>query len=41
MLIKSLLFSAVVFHPVLLFSQNVAVNNDGSAPHPNAILDVK
>ncbi len=41
MLIKSLLFTATVLLPIILFSQNVAVNNDGSAPHPNAILDVK
>jgi len=41
MLIKSLLFTATVLLPIILFSQNVAVNNDGSTAHPNAMLDIK
>lgn len=41
MLIKYLLFVGTVLVPFMLFSQNVAVNNDGSAAHPNAMLDIK
>lgn len=41
MLNKSLLFTATVLLPIILFSQNVAVNNDGSTAHPNAMLDIK
>lgn len=41
MLIRSLLFAIAILFPVFIYSQNVAVNNDGTAPHPNAILDVK
>ncbi|MBC7885773.1 MAG: tail fiber domain-containing protein [Saprospiraceae bacterium] len=35
-----LIILLVVFIPVLAFSQNVAINNDGSEPHASALLDI-
>ncbi len=37
--VVSLLFSSIIFSQV--FSQNVAINNDGSQPNAGAILDIK
>lgn len=41
MLIKSLLIGSFAFLPLLIFSQNISINNDGSLPHPNAMLDIR
>ena len=41
---KSFIFTTaitVMFSVTVICQQNVAINNDGSDPHPLAILDVK
>ena len=38
---RLILFSFLLFSTVLLYAQNVAINNDGSQPHASAALDIK
>ncbi len=38
---RLVLFSFLLFSTVLLYAQNVAINNDGSLPHASAALDIK
>ncbi len=38
---KKLTYFLMLFFPTYILAQNVAINNDGSLPHPNAMLDVK
>ena len=39
--ILPIIFTLITLNPINLLSQNVAINNDGSAPNSTAILDVK
>lgn len=38
---KQLYFFGLFIAPLFIQAQNVAINNDGSQPHPNAQLDIK